>query len=171
MAANDQLLHLHDERLSVVISTRGNVPAIVYWGSFLGHSPLHLNLFVRAILGGGIDLDPPLGIIAQHHDGWLGNPGVEGCFPDGSGSFPHFVISSSTNTNTSANFTLRDAGLDLDLQIGIEIHTSGVLTISGALTNRGSMPSLLHSLRFALPVPPRAQELPTIGGRGGREFG
>ena len=171
MEANDQLLHLHDERLSVVISTRGNVPAIVYWGSFLGHSPLQLNLFMRAILGGGIDLDPPLGIIAQHHDGWLGNPGVEGCFPDGSGSFPHFVISSSTNTTTSANFTLRDADLDLDLQISVDIHASGVLTITGTLSNRGSLPYLLHGLRFALPVPPRAQELLAIGGRWGMEFG
>ena len=102
MAANDQLLHLYDERLSVVISTRGNVPAIVYWGSFLGQNPLQHDLFRRAVLGGGVDLDPPLGIIAQHHDGWLGNPGVEGCFPDGSGSFPHFIISSSSNTTTSA---------------------------------------------------------------------
>lgn len=171
MAANDQLLHLHDERLSVVISTRGNVPAIVYWGSFLGENPLHQNLFMRAVLGGGVDLDPPLGIIAQHHDGWLGNPGVEGCFPDGSGSFPHFIISSSTNTTTSANFTLRDAGLELELQISLEIHTSGVLSITGALSNRGSLPYLLHSLRFVLPVPPRAQELLTIGGRWGMEFG
>lgn len=171
MAANDQLLHLHDERLSVVISTRGNVPAIVYWGSFLGEKPLHQNLFMRAVLGGGVDLDPPLGIIAQHHDGWLGNPGVEGCFPDGSGSFPHFIVSSSTNTTTSANFTLRDAGLELELQISVEIHTSGVLSITGALSNRGSLPYLLHSLRIALPVPPRAQELLTIGGRWGMEFG
>lgn len=171
MAANDQLLHLHDERLSVVISTRGKVPAIVYWGSFLGEKPLHQNLFMRAVLGGGVDLDPPLGIIAQHHDGWLGNPGVEGCFPDGSGSFPHFIISSSTNTTTSANFTLRDAGLELELQISVEIHTSGVLSITGALSNRGSLPYLLHSLRIALPVPPRAQELLTIGGRWGMEFG
>ncbi len=171
MAANDQLLHLHDERLSIVISTRGNVPAIVYWGSFLGENPLHQNLFMRAVLGGGVDLDPPLGIIAQHHDGWLGNPGVEGCFPDGSGSFPHFIISSSTNTTTSANFTLRDAGLELELQISVEIHTSGVLSITGALSNRGSLPYLLHSLRIALPVPPRAQELLTIGGRWGMEFG
>jgi len=171
VAANDQLLHLHDERLSVVISTRGNVPAIVYWGSFLGEKPLHQNLFMRAVLGGGVDLDPPLGIIAQHHDGWLGNPGVEGCFPDGSGSFPHFIISSSTNTTTSANFTLRDADLELELHISVEIHTSGVLSITGALSNRGSLPYLLHSLRFALPVPPRAQELLTIGGRWGMEFG
>jgi len=171
VAANDQLLHLHDERLSVVISTRGNVPAIVYWGSFLGETPLHQNLLMRAVLGGGVDLDPPLGIIAQHHDGWLGNPGVEGCFPDGSGSFPHFIISSSTNTTTSANFTLRDADLELELQISVEIHTSGVLSITGALSNRGSLPYLLHSLRFALPVPPRAQELLTIGGRWGMEFG
>ena len=171
MAANNQLLHLHDERLSVVICTRGNVPAIVYWGSFLGENPLHQNLFMRAVLGGGVDLDPPLGIIAQHHDGWLGNPGVEGCFPDGSGSFPHFIISSGTNTTTSANFTLRDADLELELQISVEIHTSGVLSITGALSNRGSLPYLLHSLRFALPVPPRAQELLTIGGRWGMEFG
>ena len=171
MEANDQLLHLHDERLSVVISTRGNVPAIVYWGNFLGESPLQQNMFGQAVLGGGIDLDPPLGIIPQHHDGWLGTAGVEGCFPDGSGSFPHFVIASSAHTINSARFTLRDEDLDLELQLNLKIHASGVLTIDGAFTNCGSMPYLLHGLRFALPVPSRAQELLTLGGRWGMEFG
>jgi len=33
------------------------------------------------------------------------------------------------------------------------------------------MSYLLHGLRFALPVPSRAQELLTIGGRWGMEFG
>ena len=66
---------------------------------------------------------------------------------------------------------LRDSHLDLDLRISIEIHVSGVLAISGTFTNRGSFPYLLHGLRFALPVPPRAQELLTMGGRWGMEFG
>ena len=171
MATYDQLIHLHDDRFSVVISTQGNVPAIVYWGNALGASPLQPHMFTRAVLGGGIDLDPPLGIVPQHHDGWLGTAGIEGCFPDGSGSFPHFVIASSAHTSNSARFTLRDEDLDLELELNLEIHASGVLAIDGALTNCGSMSYLLHGLRFALPVPSRAQELLTIGGRWGMEFG
>ena len=171
MATHDQLIHLHDDRFSVVISTQGNVPAIVYWGNALGASPLQPHMFTRAVLGGGIDLDPPLGIVPQHHDGWLGTAGIEGCFPDGSGSFHHFVIASSAHTSNSARFTLRDEDLDLELELNLEIHASGVLAIDGALTNCGSMSYLLHGLRFALPVPSRAQELLTIGGRWGMEFG
>ena len=171
MATHDQLIHLHDDRFSVVISTQGNVPAIVYWGNALGAGPLQPHMFTRAVLGGGIDLDPPLGIVPQHHDGWLGTAGIEGCFPDGSGSFPHFAIASSAHTSNSARFTLRDEDLDLELELNLEIDASGVLAIDGALTNCGSMSYLLHGLRFALPVPSRAQELLTIGGRWGMEFG
>jgi alpha-galactosidase len=171
VATNDQLLHLHHDDLSVVISTQGNVPAIVYWGNALGASSLQSHMFTRAVLGGGIDLDPPLGIIPQHHDGWLGTSGIEGCFHDGSGSFPHFVIESSTHTTTSATFILCDDHLDLELELNLKIHPSGVLALDGSFTNRGSLPYLLHSLRFALPVPSRAEELLTLGGRWGMEFG
>ena len=171
VATNDQLLHLHHDDLSVVISTQGNVPAIVYWGNALGASSLQSHMFTRAVLGGGIDLDPPLGIIPQHHDGWLGTSGIEGCFQDGSGSFPHFVIESSTHTTTSATFILCDDHLDLELELNLKIHPSGVLALDGSFTNRGSLPYLLHSLRFALPVPSRAEELLTLGGRWGMEFG
>jgi len=171
VATNDQLLHLHHDDLSVVISTQGNVPAIVYWGNALGASSLQSHMFTRAVLGGGIDLDPPLGIIPQHHDGWLGTSGIEGCFHDGSGSFPHFVIESSTHTATSATFILCDDHLDLELELNLRIHPSGVLALDGSFTNRGSLPYLLHSLRFALPVPSRAEELLTLGGRWGMEFG
>ena len=128
-------------------------------------------MFTRAVLGGGIDLDPPLGIIPQHHDGWLGTSGIEGCFHDGSGSFPHFVIESSTHTTTSAAFILRDDHFDLELELNLKIHPSGVLALDGSITNRGSLPYLLHGLRFALPVPSRAEELLTLGGRWGMEFG
>ena len=171
MATNDQLLHLHHDDLSVVISTQGNVPAIVYWGNALGASSLQSHMFTRAVLGGGIDLDPPLGIIPQHHDGWLGTSGIEGCFQDGSGSFPHFVIESSTHTTTSATFILCDDHLDLELELNLKIHPSGVLALDGSFTNHGSLQYLLHSLRFALPVPSRAEELLTLGGRWGMEFG
>ena len=128
-------------------------------------------MFTRAVLGGGIDLDPPLGIIPQHHDGWLGTSGIEGCFHDGSGSFPHFVIKSSTHTTTSATFILCDDHFDLELDLNLKIHPSGVLALDGSFTNRGSLPYLLHGLRFALPVPSRAEELLTLGGRWGMEFG
>jgi len=143
----------------------------VYWGNALGASSLQSHMFTRAVLGGGIDLDPPLGIIPQHHDGWLGTSGIEGCFHDGSGSFPHFVIESSTHTATSATFILCDDHLDLELELNLKIHPSGVLALDGSFTNRGSLPYLLHSLRFALPVPSRAEELLTLGGRWGMEFG
>lgn len=171
MTVSDQLLHLHDDHISVVVSTRGDIPAIVYWGNFLGSDPLHHHQFERAVLGGGLDLDPPLGLIPQPHDGWLGCPGIEGCFADSSGAFPRFTNTSFTHTTRSAKFTLRDPDLNLELNLNIDIDLSGILIISSSLTNNDLRPYLLHALRIALPVPSRAQEVLTIGGRWGMEFG
>jgi alpha-galactosidase len=167
---HDQLLHLHADRLSVVVSTRGNFPAVVHWGNFLGNASLHHHQFERAVLGGGIDLDPPLGIIPQAQDGWLGTPGIDGCFIDGSGSYPRFTISAQTYGDKSATFTFRDDELRLELELKLEIHATGLFIVAGSLTNRNSKPYLLHSLRFALPLPSRAQEILTLGGRWGMEF-
>ena len=74
MSTSEQLIHLSTTNLSVVISTRGNVPAIVYWGSSLGKSQLSETMFARPVLAGGLDFDAPLAIIPQHRDGWLGVP-------------------------------------------------------------------------------------------------
>ena len=93
MSTSEQLIHLCTTNLSVVISTRGDVQAIVYWGSSLGKSQVSETMFTRPVLAGGLYFDAPLSIIPQHRDGWLGVPGLEGFNTDKTASFAGLQIS------------------------------------------------------------------------------
>ncbi len=49
----------------------------------------------RPVPRGGLDVDPPLGLIAEASVGWFGTPGLEGHRPDGSDFAPQFLMVSS----------------------------------------------------------------------------
>ena len=171
MNTRSQLIHLYQGELSVVISTRGNVPSIVYWGSYLGASQLSDAMFLRPVLGGGIDFDAPLAMIPQHHDGWLGIPGLEGFRTDASAMFAHLQISTIEQSNTSATFELTDTHAGLAVVLRVQIDAGDVLTVSATLRNTGKTSYNLNALRVALPITASANEILTFGGRWAMEFG
>ncbi len=171
MNTRSQLIHLYQGELSVVISTRGNVPSIVYWGSYLGVSQLSDAMFLRPVLGGGIDFDAPLAMIPQHHDGWLGIPGLEGFRTDASAMFAHLQISTIEQSNTSATFELTDTHAELALVLRVQIDAGDVLAVSATLRNTGKTSYNLNALRVALPFTASANEILTFGGRWAMEFG
>lgn len=171
MTTSTQLIHLCKGELSVVVSTRGNVPAIVYWGSYLGESQLSDAMFLRPVLGGGIDFDAPLAIIPQHHDGWLGIPGLEGFRTDAGAMFAHLQISTTEKSNTSATFVLADKHAGLEARLHLQIDASEVLEVSATLRNTAKTAYNLQALRIALPIAASANELLTFGGRWAMEFG
>lgn len=171
MNTRSQLIHLYQGELSVVISTRGNVPSIVYWGSYLGVSQLSDAMFLRPVLGGGIDFDAPLAMIPQHHDGWLGIPGLEGFRTDASAMFAHLQISTIEQSNTSATFELTDTHAGLAVVLRVQIDAGDVLAVSATLRNTGKTSYNLNALRVALPITASANEILTFGGRWAMEFG
>ena len=171
MSTSEQLIHLSTTNLSVVISTRGNVPAIVYWGSSLGKSQLSESMFARPVLAGGLDFDAPLAIIPQYRDGWLGVPGLEGFRTDKTASFAGLQISSNETSTTSATFILSDKHAGLEAVLQLQIDASDVLKVSATLRNLAKTPYNLQALRVALPIASRANELLTFGGRWAMEFG
>lgn len=171
MNTRSQLIHLYQGELSVVISTRGNVPSIVYWGSYLGTSQLFDAMFLRPVLGGGIDFDAPLAMIPQHHDGWLGIPGLEGFRTDASAMFAHLQISNIEQSNTSATFELTDTHAGLAVVLRVQIDAGDVLAVSATLRNTGKTSYNLNALRVALPITASANEILTFGGRWAMEFG
>ncbi|MEY3396633.1 MAG: hypothetical protein RLZZ534_595 [Actinomycetota bacterium] len=154
-----------------MISTRGNVPAIVYWGSNLGKSQLSETMFARPVLAGGLDFDAPLAIIPQHRDGWLGVPGLEIFRGDSNTIFPHLQITSTEIHDTSATFILSDKHVGLEAVLQLQIDASEVLKVSATLRNLAKTAYNLQALRVALPIASRANELLTFGGRWAMEFG
>ena len=163
-------IHLGSGSLSVVISQRGKVPSIVYWGSSLGDGPIDEAMFLRPVLSGGSDLDPPLGLIPQQRDGWSGLPGLEGFHLGGKNLFAHLQLTSFDCSATKAIIDLADNHTGLAAQVSLEINDAEVLVISAKLTNNSSEKFVLGGLRLALPVPANAEELLTYTGRWGLEF-
>ncbi len=171
MSISDHSIHLQTESLSIVVSTCGNVPSIIYWGSSLGKSQLSETMFARPVLNGGLDFDPPLGIVPQHRDGWLGTPGLEGFHTDNTPMLAHLQISSIENSDTSATFILSDEYAGLEATLHLQIDSSEVLKVSATLRNLAKTSYNLQALRVALPIASRANELLTFGGRWAMEFG
>ncbi len=170
--AETSLVHLSNGRTSLVFADTGGMPRLVHWGQALGPlSPGAAAMWDRPAPGGGLDIDPPLGLVAQAGDGWFGTPGIEGHRPGGRDFAPRFSLISTEVDDHRVTFELADANAGLGLEMAVQLHDSGVSTFSATLINQGTTRYLLSALRISLPLPSQARELMTIGGRWTNEFG
>ncbi|MDP9463452.1 MAG: alpha-galactosidase, partial [Actinomycetota bacterium] len=160
----DLLAHLTGSHTSLLITSSGGMPCLAHWGAPLGDSDAGLlPALERPVPGGGLDIDPPLGLIAESSVGWFGNPGLEGHRPDGRDFAPQFVMRSSHADERRAEFHLADESASLSLSIVITLHPSGVATFDTSVSNDGDSDYALDACRLSLPVPAQAQELLTVG--------
>ncbi|HEX3088797.1 MAG TPA: alpha-galactosidase [Ilumatobacteraceae bacterium] len=166
------LAHLTNGNTSILITSDGGMPRLAHWGASLGDTDQgFVPALQRPVPRGGLDVDAPLGLIAEASVGWFGTPGLEGHRPDGSDFAPQFLMVSSDVESNSARFVLTDASAGLSVSLTIDLHSSGVATFGASISNDGASPYSLEGLRLSLPVPAQAQELLTVGGRWTNEFG
>jgi alpha-galactosidase len=166
------LAHLTDGHVSLLITNDGGMPCLAHWGAALGDTDSRLlGALERPVPNGGLDVDPPLGLVAESSVGWFGKPGVEGHRHDGHDFAPQFVLRATEVVERSAEFLLADESAALSLRIVVELHPSGVATFTTSISNDGESPYSLAACRLSLPVPAQAQELLTVGGRWANEFG
>jgi alpha-galactosidase len=166
------LVHLTDGSASLLITSDGGMPCLAHWGATLGDTDSRLlGALERPVPGGGLDIDPPLGLVAESSVGWFGNPGLEGHRDDGRDFAPQFVLRSSGSDERSAEFVLADDAAALSLRIVVDLHPSGVATFKTSISNDGKSDYSLEACRLSLPLPVQAQELLTVGGRWANEFG
>jgi alpha-galactosidase len=164
--------HLTTGDTSLLIVSSGGMPSLVHWGAPLGHTDDRLlPALQRPVPGGGLDIDPPVGLLAESSVGWFGRPGLEGHRPDGRDFAPQFLLSSSDVTISTATIELIDAPARLSLTIAITLHPTGVAAMTASISNDGESDYTLDAFRLSLPVPSQAQELLTVGGRWTNEFG
>ena len=166
------IAHLTGAGTSLLFASSGGMPRLMHWGAPLGEADARLSgALERPVPGGGLDVDPPLGLIAESSVGWFGTPGLEGHRDGGRDFAPQFQLRSSEVTASSAGFVLRDSAAQLSLTIDIVLHPSGVATFATSVSNDGETGYTLDACRLSLPVPAQAQELLTVGGRWTNEFG
>lgn len=166
------LTHLTNGRSSLLIATSGGMPTLVHWGAPLGDvDEMLLRAVERPVPRGGLDVDPPVGLIAESSVGYFGRPGIEGHRDDGRDFAPQFALRSSRSDERSGEFELADKAAGLSLSISVVVHDSGVAVIKTSISNDGDEEYWLDALRLSLPVPADAGELLTVGGRWTNEFG
>ncbi|HSK34395.1 MAG TPA: alpha-galactosidase, partial [Propionicimonas sp.] len=184
-------VHLRAEGLSAVLDLRGGrLPAIVHWGADLGTLT---GADVAAMARGGVHpivaniVDEPVrvGLLPEHHTGWVGRPGISGS-RGGQDWSPRFTTTALsvdgvtvgagaeqpsllTLGTASLGITATDEVAGLELLIRIELTAGGLLRTQARMTNTGEDGYQVDDLVLAYPVPPVARELLDFGGHWGRE--
>ena len=184
-------VHLRAEGLSAVVDLcAGRLPAIVHWGGDLGELT---GSDVATMARGGVHpivaniVDEPVrvGLLPEHHTGWVGRPGISGS-RSGQDWSPMFTttglrvngVAVGAGAEQPSLLTLGPASLEitavddvagLGLLIRIELTTGGLLRSQASLTNTGEDGYQLDDLVLAYPVPPVARELLDLAGHWGRE--
>ena len=123
----------------------------------------------RPVPRGGLDVAPPLGLIAEHAAGHPGRPGLLGARPDGSAWAPRFrLVRADRDHPSEVRFELVDDVAELALTLHVTV--ADTLSIGAELRNGGSTPYTVQ--RLSPSVAPRfaAEELITFHGRWCREF-
>jgi alpha-galactosidase len=162
--------HLGDERTSLVFVGAGGMPELAYWGAWLGSGPLDVSMFERPVPNGGLDIDPPVGLVTEASGGWFGKPGIEGSRSDRRDFSPRFEAGEMTETGSKFRMSLHDAQAELHIELVVELDGAGVASFRATVRNDSRADYWLGALRLSLPVWTGADEVLTFGGRHAFEF-
>lgn len=162
--------HLGDDSLSLLLVSDGGVPAVAHWGAPLGPGPLDLAALERPIPVAALDVEVPVGIVAEAAAGWFGRPGLEG-HRSGREFAPRFRLDRSEVAEPGvARFDLSDPIAALTLTLEVTVESGPLVQVRVVVTNVGSTPYELSALRLGFGVADGATELATFGGRWGLEL-
>ena len=184
-------VHLRAEGMSAVLDLRdGRLPAIVHWGAGLSElTAADVTELVRSgvhpIVANIVDEPVRVGLLPEHHTGWVGRPGISGS-RSGRDWSPKFTTTGlrvngdevEAGASQPSLLTLGPGALEvratddvagLALTLHIELTAGGVLRSRAKLTNSGADDYQLDDLVLAYPVPPVARELLDLAGHWGRE--
>lgn len=164
------------------------MPYLAYWGSNLSDSDvdgLHIAM-TRPRAKAALNIEAPIGLVAEQGSGFPGLPGLEGSRSDGADFAPRFTVenhrvldavgsggggSRTEIDGAGVEWELADpiGGLKLTIRL-LLADQSEVLLVDAGLTNVGATPYTLNKLALSFPLQSRATELLRIGGRWTNEF-
>lgn len=182
--------HLRAGGVSIALDWRdGGIPVVAYWGADLG--PLSTADVVALADMGRPFVDPrhtpavairPR-LVLLEADGWKGRPGWAGHRKSGEAWSPRPALKEVTADSAELSvgdgaavlgegelaFRLEDPRIGLELDLTLQVLSSGLIRVSGRVVNTGSGDYLLEELSFALPLPPTVDELLDFAGGWTRE--
>ncbi|MGI9595083.1 MAG: alpha-galactosidase, partial [Acidimicrobiales bacterium] len=175
--AEPRTTHLTAGSTSLVFSATGDMPALLYWGPALGDGEAASIDVVtaRPVARASLDVEAPIGLVAESSRGFPGSPGLVGHRPAGSAYQPQFGGAVAerweSEAATGITWSLTDPVADLGLEIGAQIcHRSEVVQLAVTVTNTGHRHYSVERLAPTVALPAWADELLTFSGRWTLEF-
>lgn len=170
MSSNEVIAHLTDGAVSVVVVSSGGMPEVAHWGGAVGPGELDPAAFVRPVVGGGLDVDAPVGLLPESACGWFGRPGIEMHRSGGRDIAPRLTLDHVDATGHHLDVRTSDPHSAITVTIRLTLAPSGLLVAAATLRNDGADALVVGAVRLTLPVPAQAGELLTLGGRHTYEF-
>ncbi len=167
------MIHLRGRYSDLLVDLSHGVPVIMHWGAPLVEpdGATLATVLERPQVQGAPDTVAPLSIVPEHGSGFPGRPGLLGARSDGRDWAPRFRPVGHDLDHSDQRLTVKAvddvAGLALTTTIAVDF----ALSLQVKITNLSSTEAYnLAGLSVTLPIPDRACELLSFGGRWSREF-
>lgn len=167
------MIHLSQERSSVIFDQIGDTLEILYWGKKLGKIDEKANESIRAactrpVPHGGLDVALGNLILREHSRGWTGHPALRG-HRGGVGASNSFSIRIATHDDQSLVAVFVDAIAGLEIEIIYTLTPSDVLLMDAKVTNTAEGDYFLEHFLYWLPLAEQANEVLDFFGHWAKE--
>ena len=158
-----QMIHLSQERSSIIFDQVGDSLEVLYWGKKLGEIDKKAADSIRAactrpVPHGGLDVALGNLILREHSRGWTGHPALRG-HRGGVGASNSFSIKSATQKDQSLIAVFADLSAGLEIEVIYTLTPSDVLLMDAKVTNTHDGDYFLEHFLYWLPLAEQANEV------------
>jgi alpha-galactosidase len=157
------MIHLSQERSSIIFDHVGDSLELLYWGKKLGEIDKKAAESIRAactrpVPHGGLDVSLGNLILREHSRGWIGHPALRG-HRGGVGASNSFSVKSATQKDESLVVIFVDEIAGLEIEITYTLKPSDVLLMDAKVTNISEGNYFLEQFLYWLPLAEQADQV------------
>lgn len=157
------MIHLSQERSSIIFDHVGDSLELLYWGKKLGEIDKKAAESIRAactrpVPHGGLDVSLGNLILREHSRGWIGHPALRG-HRWGVGASNSFSVKSATQKDESLVVIFVDEIAGLEIEITYTLKPSDVLLMDAKVTNISEGNYFLEQFLYWLPLAEQADQV------------
>lgn len=157
------MIHLSQERSSIIFAHVGDSLEVLYWGKKLGEFDQKAAESIRAagtrpVPHGGLDVSLGNLILREHSRGWIGHPALRG-HRGGVGAANSFSVKSAEQKYQTLVVKFVDPIAGLEIEITYTLKPSDVLLMDAKVTNTSEGDYFLEQFLYWLPLAEQADEV------------
>jgi alpha-galactosidase len=157
------MIHLSQERSSIIFDQLGDSLEVLYWGKKLGKIDQIAADSIRSACAkpvphGGLDVALGNLVLREHSRGWTGHPALRG-HRGGVGASNSFSVKSAEQKDQTLTVNFVDQIAGLEIEITYTLKPSDVLLIDAKVTNVSEGNYFLEQFLYWLPLAEQADQV------------